>query len=73
MEDIKKRPLNEEELEQVAGGARYSRNSDGFIGWECSHCMQLFSTLKEAEEHEETCPHKRGRSDKLGLLKPIIL
>lgn len=72
MEDIKKRPLNEEELEQVAGGARYSRNADGFIGWECSHCMQLFPTLEEAEEHEKTCPH-RGRSDKLGLLKPIIL
>lgn len=55
MEENKKRPLSEEELEQVAGGVYEYTNSNGVREWKCSKCKTSFSTLEEAKAHEANC------------------
>ena len=54
MEDNKKKPLSEEELEQVNGGM----NVAPIPVFKCKFCGEEFDTAAERDEHQVNCSGK---------------
>ena len=53
----KKKPLSEEELEQVNGGMNVAILTPTFI-FKCKFCGEEFDTAAERDEHQVNCSGK---------------
>lgn len=68
MEENKKKPLNEEDLEQVTGGLIIT---SGLIDMDracilCHYCGESFWSPLEHKEHEANCPKNSTNRNKAG-------
>ena len=68
MEENKKKPLNEEDLEQATGGLIIT---SGLIGMDeacilCHYCGESFWSLLKRKEHEANCPKNPKNRNKAG-------
>ena len=68
MEENKKKPLNEEDLEQATGGLCIT---SGLINMDvacilCQYCGESFWSPLELKEHEANCPKNSTNRNKAG-------